>query len=94
MDAVTRVPLPFNEPVRQYQPGSADREVLKAKLKEFAGQRAELTMTIGGEARMGDGERMAVVQPHNFRHVLGDLANATDGDVAAAIAAGIFRRCR
>jgi 1-pyrroline-5-carboxylate dehydrogenase len=36
---------------------------------------------------MGTGERVAVVQPHNFRHVLGDLANATDADVAAAIAA-------
>ncbi len=87
MDAVTRVPLPFNEPVKQYPPGSADREALKAKLKELAGQRAELTMAIGGTRAMGDGERIAVVQPHNFRHVLGDLANATDADVAVAIAA-------
>jgi 1-pyrroline-5-carboxylate dehydrogenase len=87
MDAVTRVPPPFNEPVRQYPPGSADREVLKGKIKELAGQRAELPMTIGGTKGMGQGERVAVVQPHNFRHVLGDLANATDADVAAAIAA-------
>jgi 1-pyrroline-5-carboxylate dehydrogenase len=36
---------------------------------------------------MGSGERVAVVQPHNFRHVLGDLTNATDADVTAAIAA-------
>ena len=88
MDAVTRVPVPYNEPVRQYQPGSADRAALAAKLKELAGQRAELTMSIGGRAVMGSGERVAVVQPHNFRHVLGDLANATDADVAAAIASG------
>src|SRR3984885_15598755 len=86
MDAVTRVPPPFNEPVRQYQPGSSDREVLKAKLKELSGQRAELAMTIGGRAVMGSGERGAVVQPHNFRHVLGELTNATDADVTAAIA--------
>ena len=44
-------------------------------------------MTIGGRAVMGSGERVAVVQPHNFRHVLGDLVNATDADVVAAIAA-------
>src|SRR5580693_4835395 len=87
MDAVTRVPPPFNEPIRQYPPGSSDREVLKAKIKELAGQRAELAMTIGGRAVMGSGERVAVVQPHNFRHVLGDLTNATDEEVAAAIAA-------
>jgi 1-pyrroline-5-carboxylate dehydrogenase len=87
MEAVTRVPVPFNEPVRQYSPGSADREALKAKIKELSGQRAELTMTIGGRKVTGEGERVAVVQPHNFRHVLGDLANATDSDVTAAIAA-------
>jgi 1-pyrroline-5-carboxylate dehydrogenase len=87
MDAVTRVPVPYNEPVRQYQPGSADRAALAAKLKELAGQRAELTMTIGGRAVMGAGEQMLVVKPHDFRHVLGDLGNATDEDVAAAIAA-------
>jgi 1-pyrroline-5-carboxylate dehydrogenase len=87
MDAVTRVPSPVNEPVRQYPPGSADREALKAKVKELAGQRAELSMTIGGRKVMGEGERVEVVQPHNFRHVLGDMANATDADVTAAIAA-------
>src|ERR1700742_3272307 len=87
MDAVTRVPPPINEPIRQYQPGSADRAALGAKIKELAGQRAELSMTIGGRTVMGSGERVAVVQPHNFRHVLGDLANATDADVTAAIAA-------
>jgi 1-pyrroline-5-carboxylate dehydrogenase len=87
MDAVTRVPTPFNEPVRQYPPGSADRAVLTDKLKELSGQRAELTMTIGGRPVLGSGERVAVVQPHNFRHVLGDLGNATDADVMSAIAA-------
>jgi 1-pyrroline-5-carboxylate dehydrogenase len=34
---------------------------------------------------MGGGELIDVVQPHNHRHVLGRLANATDEDVAAAI---------
>ena len=49
-------------------------------------------MTIGGRAVMGSGERVAVVQPHNFRHVLGDFGNATDADVTAAIAAAGARR--
>ena len=87
MDAVTRVPVPYNEPVRQYQPGSADRAALADKIKEMAGQRAELTMSIGGRPVMGSGERVPVVKPHDFRHVLGDLGNATDEDVAGAIAA-------
>src|SRR6185312_8039370 len=87
MDAVTNVPTPANEPVRQYPPGSADRAVVEAKIKELAGEPAELTMTLGGQQRMGGGERIAVVEPHNHAHVLGHLGNATDADVTDAIGA-------
>jgi 1-pyrroline-5-carboxylate dehydrogenase len=87
MDAVTNVPPPVNEPVRTYAPGSAERAALEARVKELAGERAELTMTIGGQQRMGSGDRIAVVQPHHHQHVLGELGNATDAEVAAAIEA-------
>jgi 1-pyrroline-5-carboxylate dehydrogenase len=87
MDAVTRVPGPYNEPVHQYQPGSAERSALEAKIKDLAGQHTELTMTIGGRPVMGSGERVQVVQPHNHRRVLGEFGNATDADVLAAISA-------
>ncbi len=87
MDAVTRVPMPYNEPARQYQPGSIERSLLEAKIKELAGQHAELTMTIAGRAVMGSGDKVPVVQPHNYRRVLGEFGNATDADVLAAISA-------
>jgi 1-pyrroline-5-carboxylate dehydrogenase len=85
MDAVSRTPVPVNEPVKQYQPGSHERAVLESKIKELAGQRAELTMTIGGRQQMATGDPIDVVQPHNKTHVLGQLGNATSVDVAAAI---------
>jgi 1-pyrroline-5-carboxylate dehydrogenase len=85
MDAVSRTPAPANEPVRQYQPGSHERAVLESKIKELAGQRAELTMTIDGRQLMPQGELIDVVQPHNRHAVLGRLGNAGDVDVAAAI---------
>ena len=85
MDAVTNVPPPVNEPIRQYAPGSAERAVLEARVKELAGERAELTMTTGGRQRMGGGDRVEIVQPHNYRHVLGELGNVTEQDVASAI---------
>ena len=85
MDAVSRTPVPVNEPVRQYQPGSHERTVLESKIKELAGQRAELTMTIGGQQQMAAGERIDVILPHNKTYVVGQLGNATDVDVAAAI---------
>ena len=85
MDAVSRTPVPVNEPVRQYPPGSHERAVLESKIKELAGQRAELTMTIAGRQQMAAGDTINVVQPHNKKHVLGQLGNATDVDVAAGI---------
>ena len=61
MDAVSTVPPPGNEPVRPYSPGSPERAAVEAKIKELAASPAELTMTIGGQQRMGGGERIAVV---------------------------------
>jgi 1-pyrroline-5-carboxylate dehydrogenase len=87
MDAVTTVPPPVNEPIRQYPPGSADRAALEGKVKELTGERAELTMTIGGRERFGGGQPIDVVAPHNYRHVLGTMHNATEQDVADAIGA-------
>ena len=85
MDAVTNVPPPVNEPIRQYAPGSGDRAVMAARVKEMAGERAELTMTAGGRQWMGHGDRVEIVAPHNHRHVLGELGNVTEQDVTAAI---------
>jgi hypothetical protein len=51
MDAVSNVPVPANEPVRGYAPGSAERAALESRVKELSGATAELTMTIGGERR-------------------------------------------
>jgi len=86
-DAVTSVPVPANEPVKTYAPGSPERAALEARIKELAEDRADLTMTIGGKVVMGGGEVIEVVQPHNHSHVLGRLGEATDEDVAAAIEA-------
>jgi 1-pyrroline-5-carboxylate dehydrogenase len=87
MDAVTNVPVPGNEPIKGYAPGSPERVTLEQKIKDLAGERAELTMTIGGRPVPGGGDTIDVVQPHNHRHVLGQLRNATDADVTAAIEA-------
>ncbi|MEV4509536.1 L-glutamate gamma-semialdehyde dehydrogenase [Dactylosporangium sp. NPDC049525] len=85
MDGLFAVPDPTNEPVRGYAPGSAERESLRRRLAELAGERFELTMTIDGKERMAAGEPIDVVQPHKHRHVLGVTHNATTGDAAAAV---------
>ncbi|MGZ4582296.1 MAG: L-glutamate gamma-semialdehyde dehydrogenase [Nocardioidaceae bacterium] len=85
MDAVTNVPSPVNEPVRQYAPGSPERAELEGTLKRMAAEPRELTMTIGGAQRNGSGEPIEVVQPHNRHHVLGTMRGATHADARAAI---------
>ncbi|MEH1128507.1 L-glutamate gamma-semialdehyde dehydrogenase [Micromonospora sp. CPCC 206061] len=87
MDAVSAVPPPRNEPVRNYAPGSAERESLRSRLTELAADRLDLTMTVDGEQRMASGAPIDVVQPHRHRHVLGVTRNATTADAAAAVAA-------
>jgi 1-pyrroline-5-carboxylate dehydrogenase len=87
LDAITDVPPPVNEPVRGFAPGSAERTALERRLEQMAGERVELTMTIGGKQRLADGERIEVVQPHRKTAVLGTLGNATIDDVKEAIEA-------
>ncbi|ARF59745.1 L-glutamate gamma-semialdehyde dehydrogenase [Streptomyces gilvosporeus] len=89
MDAVTQVPVPVNEPVHTYAPGSPERQRLEAKLKELADNPIELPMTIGGERRMGGGERFDVVQPHRHSARLGTYANATVQDAQDAVDAAL-----
>jgi hypothetical protein len=53
MDAVTQVPVPRYEPVQSYGPGSQERAVLEARLRELAAEPLELPMTVGSERRLG-----------------------------------------
>ena len=86
-DAVTQVPPPVNEPVHTFAPGSPERAALEARLKQVAAEPVELTMTIGGDQRLGGGDTIDVVQPHRKTAVLGRLGNATTDDVRAAVEA-------
>ncbi len=87
MDAITTPPVPHNEPVRSYPPGSGERAALQARITELAGECLELTQTIDGVQQLGGGARFDVVQPHDHHHVLGTSAQASAADVAAAVAA-------
>ncbi|WP_377268895.1 L-glutamate gamma-semialdehyde dehydrogenase [Peterkaempfera sp. SMS 1(5)a] len=89
MDAVTQVPAPVNEPVHSYAPGSPERARLEAELKRLAAEPTELTMTIAGERRLGGGEPIDVVQPHNHAAKLGTMHNATRDDAQAAVDAAL-----
>ncbi|WP_326545694.1 L-glutamate gamma-semialdehyde dehydrogenase [Mycolicibacterium sp. ND9-15] len=94
MDAITGVPLPVNEPVHDYAPGSGERTRLVAALNCVAADPVDLPHVIGGRHRMGDGERIDVVQPHRHSARLGTLTNATHADAVAAIDAAMTAKAR
>jgi 1-pyrroline-5-carboxylate dehydrogenase len=85
MDAVTRTPVAVNEPIRGYAPGSAERASLEARLGAMADERIDLPCVIGGSHRMGSGEAIDVVAPHERHRVLGTLKGATHDDARDAV---------
>ncbi len=85
--AVTRVPVPVNETVLLYAPGSPERTELETRVAELQADPLELTMAVGGERRLGSGEAMDIVQPHARHHVLGVTHQATADDARAAVQA-------
>jgi len=90
MNGISSVPVPTNEPIRSYAPGSRERSSIEARLKELAAaEPIELTMTVGGEQRLGSGEPIDSVQPHNKAHVLGTMRGTTHEDAQAAIDAAL-----
>ncbi|TFV55519.1 L-glutamate gamma-semialdehyde dehydrogenase [Mycobacterium sp. PS03-16] len=89
MDAITDVPLPANEPIHDYAPGSPERHRLADALTALAATPIDLPHVIGGRHRMGDGTRIDVVQPHRHAARLGTLTNASHADATAAVEAAV-----
>jgi branched-subunit amino acid ABC-type transport system permease component len=76
--AITRPPEPYNEPIKSYAPGSPEREELRARLDELAGQEIELPLVIGGkDVKLA--ETFDQVMPHDKDHV---LAKVSKGDAS------------
>ena len=89
LDAVTTPPVPLNEPIRGYGPGSPERASLEARLKELGSEQLDLTGTIDGVQEMGAGERIKVVQPHRHAAILGTTAEASAQQWQAAVDAAL-----
>ena len=85
MDAVTQVPVPVNETVLDYAPGSPERAKLEVALTELSSTSIDLPHTIAGRRVMGAGKKIEVRQPHARRRVLGTMRNATLGDAQSAV---------
>ncbi len=83
---IYRVPKPTNEPVRTYEPGSPERASLQATLDRMASERIEIPLVLGGR-EVRTGRLTQAVMPHAHRHVLADVHQGGEAEVAQAIEA-------
>ena len=86
MSADIQVPIPLNEPVRSYAPGSLERHALRARLEELTAERIEIPLLIGGE-EVRTGKTREAVLPHRHGQVLATWHVAGRAEAERAIRA-------
>jgi 1-pyrroline-5-carboxylate dehydrogenase len=86
VDAIADVPVPVNETVLGYAPGSQERAGIELALERMADDDPiELTATIDGMTKPASGDAFDVRMPSDHSRILGHAANATEADAAEAI---------
>lgn len=86
-----QVPVPKNEPVLNYSPGSKERKLLKKALEEARSKVLDIPMYIGGE-EVRSGNKKQVSPPHDHKHVLAYYHEGDRTHVEQAIQAALNAR--
>jgi 1-pyrroline-5-carboxylate dehydrogenase len=84
-------PLPVNEPVLNYAPGSPERKLLKNTIRELKSQQPDIPMYIGGK-EVRTGKQNAIHPPHDIAHTLGNFHAGDASHVEQAIQAALQAR--
>lgn len=82
------VPTPVNEPVNSYAPGTKERALLEAAIKEARAAEADVPMYIGGK-EVRTGNKAKLTPPHDHQHILGYYHEGTKKHVEDAIHAAL-----
>lgn len=89
--AISKVPVPANEPVRGYLAGSPERASLQARLAELSASKIDMPLVIDGKD-VRTGKLGQAVMPHRHAHVLGDFHQGGATEVRSAIEAALRAR--
>ncbi|MDO7849876.1 L-glutamate gamma-semialdehyde dehydrogenase [Hymenobacter sp. M29] len=85
------VPVPINEPVKGYAPGSKEKLELQQQLQRLRGLELDIPMHIGGqEVRTGKLERIS--PPHDHQRTIGHFHLGDASHVTQAIEAALAAR--
>ena len=83
-----KVPVPVNEPVLNYAPGSAERTQLQNTIEVLRSQEADIPMYIGSE-EVRTGKKKPLNPPHDHQHLLGYFHEGDTSHVEQAINAAL-----
>jgi 1-pyrroline-5-carboxylate dehydrogenase len=84
------VPVPINETVLGYAPGSKERAGIESALERMASEDPlELTATIDGVSKPASGDSFDVTMPSDHSHILGHSGHASRADAMEAIDAAL-----
>jgi len=92
-NAFYNVPVPVNEPVKSYAPGSPERTELKKELAKYRNKQVDIPMYIGGE-EVRTGNKIEINPPHDHQHVLGHFHEGDASHVNQAIKAALDARTK
>ncbi len=81
-------PMPVNEPVLNYAPGSAEKKRLKEVLAELKSKELDVPMYIGNK-EVRTNKKSAIRPPHEHQHVLGYFHTGDEKHVQQAIDAAL-----
>lgn len=84
-------PLPQNEPVLNYGPGSKEKQDLKKVLKELKSTTADIPMYIGGKEVRTE-KTSEIRPPHEIAHVLGNFHEGDESHIKQAVDAALAAR--
>ncbi|MFK7797042.1 MAG: L-glutamate gamma-semialdehyde dehydrogenase [Aureispira sp.] len=87
-NAFFQVPIPFNEPVKSYAPGTEERATLKAQLAAYKSTTIDVPMVINGKEVHTD-NKVSMHPPHETKHLLGHYSKGDASHVQAAIDAAL-----
>ncbi|MBN2613239.1 MAG: aldehyde dehydrogenase family protein, partial [Bacteroidales bacterium] len=85
------VPLPKNEPVLNYAPGTPERVKLKKAITEMLSAEVEIPMFIGGK-EVKTGKLKEIRAPHDHNHILGYYHEGDAKTIQQAIEAALSAR--
>ncbi|MFY8190686.1 MAG: aldehyde dehydrogenase family protein, partial [Bacteroidia bacterium] len=88
MNGFFKVPLPVNEPVLNYAPGSSERKALKEALQDARSKVLDIPMYIGGK-EVKSGKTAEIRPPHDHQHLLGSYHISDASHVTQAIDAAL-----